>query len=619
MMTSINLRHGQRNIIVLIWSILLLGIIFQQSSYAMVDCYSFRLEDTGVPLINPGMGWVFHFFDDELDKYGSKLPCNDGLEDFPGLAVIYLRIPWAFIEPREGEFHWAVIDTQMQRWGVFGKKIALRITCTEASIPYATPQWVKGAGAKGYFFQPGKGVVANGPDWEPDYDDPIFLSKLEHFLAELAARYDGNPDVAFVDIGSFGIWGEGHTLYFGTEKPYSAATIHKHIDLHRKYFKKTLLVINDEHATQGRGQEVIDYAFNQGLTFRDDSILVHGGTQAYTSAGMAQRFAPSRPVIIESEHYGLSKQHGHWGNGAQYLAAVEDYHASYASIHWWPREFLAENKMLVDQINRRLGYRLNLREASWPKQARAGSTLAFSGQWANSGAAPCLPGGHPAITLKDGKGGIAAVFADDKFNASSLPVAPPGQAKAVLAERSFPLPFNLLPGKYEVYISIGDETGQPSISLPLAGNDGHKRYHLGQVEITGDYLVQAGELQKIDNHYNLPIKWKIYHQLPNQVSPFFHFCIGDNIVFQGNPSNNATFAKPLKEGDLEMGCSFEMPKNLPGNKLEVKVGLWLPDHCGMTDERLYPVNGDNDRRVTLGTLSVERDGRVSFTPLSPAN
>ena len=35
----------------------------------------------------------------------------------------------------------------------------------------------------------------------------MFLEKLDHFLAAMARRYDGNPNVAFIDIGSFGMWG----------------------------------------------------------------------------------------------------------------------------------------------------------------------------------------------------------------------------------------------------------------------------------------------------------------------------------------------------------------------------------------------------------------------------
>ena len=54
--------------------------------------------------------------------------------------------------------------------------------------------------------------------------------------------------------------------------------------------------------------EVMQYAVEQGLTLRDDSILVQPGENAYFHAGWAQLFWPKTPVILESEHYGGSKR-----------------------------------------------------------------------------------------------------------------------------------------------------------------------------------------------------------------------------------------------------------------------------------------------------------------------
>jgi hypothetical protein len=249
---------------------------------------------------------------------------------------------------------------------------------------------------------------------------------LDHFLAAAASRYDGSPEVAFIDVGSFGVWGEGHT-FSSTRIAYSAGTVRRHIDLYCKHFKRTLLAANDDFALQGRGQETIDYARERGLTLRDDSILVQGGENAYLSADMAQPFWPIHPVILESEHYGGSRDRGNWQDGSKYLEAVERYHASYASIHWWPREFLAENRDLVARINQRLGYRLQVTEASWPAVSRVGSNLRFTARWRNAGVAPCLTGGCPTWTLKDEHGGIAAVFADPGFDVRALPVGPAGR------------------------------------------------------------------------------------------------------------------------------------------------------------------------------------------------
>jgi hypothetical protein len=447
-------------------------------------------QDSGQALVNPGMGWVLHHYDNSPFNYGGKLEPSDTVDGFPGVSVIYLRIAWSYLEPQEGQFNWSVLDTPAQRWLDKGKQIALRITCSEGSPRFATPEWVRRAGAKGYFFTGGKGIDPNGRAWEPDYDDPIFLEKLDHFLAALAARYDGNPEVAFIDVGSFGIWGEGHT-FWSTKKPYSAETIRRHIDLHIKHFKRTLLAANDDFASQDRGRQVIEYASQQGLTLRDDSILVQGGQSAYLSADFAPLFWQKVPVVLESEHYGPSQKRGYWKDGSQYLEAIEKYHASYASVHWWPHEFLAANEDLVHKINQRLGYRLQLVEASWPSEIAADSTFSFATRWRNAGVAPCYPGGHPAVTLKDAKAGIVTVFVDEGLNMRDLPVAEPGKAMPRDHKAQFSLPLAsderarlLRPGEYAVYISVGAPTGTPKLALPLANDDGHRRYRIGKLTVS---------------------------------------------------------------------------------------------------------------------------------------
>lgn len=446
-------------------------------------------QDTGEALANPGMGWVLHHYDNVAFHYGGKLEPSDTVHDFPGVTVVYLRIAWSHIEPEEGRFNWSVLDTPAQRWLDKGKQIALRISCSESFMRYATPRWVEKAGAKGYNFTVGKGADPNGPYWEPDYDDPVFILKLDRFLAALADRYDGNPEVAFIDVGSFGVWGEGHT-FASTKLPYSAETVRRHVDLHAKHFKKTLLAANDDFALQDRGIGTIEYAARQGLTLRDDSILVQGGQNAYFNDGFAPLFWEHVPVVLESEHFGPSRDRGNWKDGSQYLEAIEKYHASYASIHWWPREFLAENRDLVRRINLRMGYRLQLVEAAWPGEILMDDDFWFTTTWQNAGVAPCLPGGHPTLTIKDAKGGIVGVFVDEGMDMRGLPVAESSQAVPISHKVGSALPLAsdertrpLRPGQYEVYISVGTATGTPKIALPLPNDDGHHRYRVGRLTV----------------------------------------------------------------------------------------------------------------------------------------
>jgi hypothetical protein len=471
--------------------LLLISFLAILSTPAIADTEYVTLhpKDTGAALVNPSMGWTMMFYSNVPTNYGSKLAPSDTVDDFPGLSVVYLRVPWAYIEPEEGHFNWALLDTPAQRWISKGKQIAFRITCSENWMNPATPEWVFKAGAKKVHYDFGKGATPNGSLTDPDFGDPIFLQKLDQFLAAMAARYDNNPHVAFIDIGSFGMWGEGHTMMSSQVSPEQTQEIvKKHIDLYRKRFPHTLLALNDDvngPQTPGAHLPLADYGLERGITLRDDSILVQPPPNSWYHSELAQEFWPKLPVILEHEHYGGSKDRGAW-SGSLLQKAVEDYHASYLSIHWWPHEFLAANRDTIEKINLRLGYRLQLHEINWPKTALIGKPFTVKTVWANAGVAPCYPGGYMALTLKDNQGGIVAVLSDESLNMGSLAVGPPNKAPVLAHSSTFTAGLyapTTLQGTYDLYISVGSRDGTPQIALPLADGDGERRYKVGSITL----------------------------------------------------------------------------------------------------------------------------------------
>ena len=324
-----------------------------------------EFQDSGEALINPMMGWMYEFYSDTT---GNRYPLpefTDAADNFPGNSTIYMRIPWSSLEPEEGKFTWNVVDAPAQRWIARGKKIALRfVTSGTGELEYATPKWVFDAGAKKII------VRKNGIDSrEVIQDDPVFLAKLENFLREAAKRYNGNPDVAFLDV-AFGTWGEGHTLNSLKLSPEeNARQARIHALLYRKHFPDTLLAISDDvigPTAPGKDFPLMKELRSLGITLRDDSVLC---TRPATYHGeLAQNYWPTMPVVLEHEHLAEAATKKMTWSNFLLLKTIEKYHASYLSIHDWPD---SEKRILgpyLDRINRRLGYRIRPVRIDYPAE-----------------------------------------------------------------------------------------------------------------------------------------------------------------------------------------------------------------------------------------------------------
>ena len=450
-----------------------------------------RPADNGRVLSNPGMGWVMHYYDNG-PRYGTTIATGDDLRWFPGCSVVYLRLPWAHLEPEEGKFNWNAIDTPAQQWISRGGQVAFRITCSE-TMKEATPEWVARAGAKTVRWNWPTGIAPDGKYWECVPDDPVYLEKLGNFLAAFARRYDGRPEVAFVDIGSVGIWGEGHTgrtIQLSQEE--TQRIVKLHIDLHRRYFKKTLLVANDDFSGSKAAQSsaAMDYALAKGLGWRDDSIMVDEDDTLWYHERQAAAFWPKCPVVLEAGHYHVVKERGTWSAEAL-LDSIEAHHASYYSIHGDPRIIYDENRAAILKANLRLGYRFQPQRIAYPShvvaEADPEKAEAFSVEFAfaNAGAAPCYRSLYPCLTMKTESGGIAAVLAVGEFDLSKLPVSRSGEPEERVHVAEFTLGRWQLPvlphGGYDLFLSVGEADGTPVCELPLGECDGQRRYQIGRI------------------------------------------------------------------------------------------------------------------------------------------
>jgi len=326
-----------------------------------------------IALENPHKGWYHHYPDNHINKYIIREDSH--LLDFPGMDHIYIRLAWAYLEPQEGEFNWDIIDNIINKWTEKGLKISFRISCKETSTDrieqqFATPKWVMEAGAKGDYYRRGKKVGPDGP-WEPVFDDPVYLEKLENFLRAFAKRYDGKPGLRYVDVGSIGDWGEGHTSS-GSKIEYDYNQRKVHVDLYCKYFRKTQIVISDDFVycigdLQDR-RKMHQYILKRGISYRDDSPLVNGYVRGYakTYTVRSPEFFKDAylktPTVFELQHYGAVKRDGNWimkrGSSLSKYAkgktgpdffrgALDLLHATYIGYHGDAHEWLTDNPELT--------------------------------------------------------------------------------------------------------------------------------------------------------------------------------------------------------------------------------------------------------------------------------
>ena len=142
------------------------------------------LQDDQKVLVNPHKGWYHHYFDNAIKKYPSA---DADVIAVAGMDHVYLRLAWAYLEPRDGEYNWKLIDDIIERFTAKGYGISFRITCkeTDDELVYATPQWVKEAGAKGRLQK-----TWGHQNWRPDCSESGG-AMFEGALHKLHATYIG--------------------------------------------------------------------------------------------------------------------------------------------------------------------------------------------------------------------------------------------------------------------------------------------------------------------------------------------------------------------------------------------------------------------------------------------
>ncbi len=197
-------------------------------------------EDTTHFLQIPGVGWQTFNRTADLDNTLNALKFKSG--------CAYYRWYWVSLEPQEGQYNFAMIDDILKACRKNNQALAFRVMC-EDPWGEGLPQWLIDKGIKRTY----SACPEEGAHYAPDMSDPVFINYHEKLIRALGERYDGHPDLAQVDIGSVGLWGEWH-IYCDQELMPDTSIRHAVVDLYYESFPNTPLsaleacILDDDHA-----------------------------------------------------------------------------------------------------------------------------------------------------------------------------------------------------------------------------------------------------------------------------------------------------------------------------------------------------------------------------------
>ncbi len=444
------------------------------------DCMQtvFLTENPALITENPGKGWV---------RYRSDYQETEAVLEY--VSVGYNRFNWNQLEPQEGVYDWSAIDTFLNKWDDLGKKAAFGIACASStnSASYLTPKWVFDAGAA-------YTMANNGTQYVPVWNDPIFLTKLENFTKAFAKRYDGDSRIAFIDIRSYGNFGETHTGELSGSVALSANEEKKHIDIATKYFRKTqLMICTANTAEQGIKTE---YAVNKGVGLRIDSVLggnyseIHKLDDAYGKEPTVFEFVNSYANMkAAADAYGSSSNdNGHW-NEDRYLLSFLIGKPSYMDLGQYNNDseaFIQDNRALVEALTNKMGYHFVLKTLSIPQKITKAKAFSLDALWLNKGVAPLYEECYPAVAVLDESGRVLEKCWLDSFE--------PGKwMPGVETSQNANVAFSALYGD-SIRLAIG---------LFQKKTDASPTYKIGNYNATNDnwYVIANGT--KVSNDYLL--------------------------------------------------------------------------------------------------------------------
>jgi hypothetical protein len=302
------------------------------------------------------------------------------LVQFPLGEQLYIRPTWREVQPRPGRLELPdYVKLVFALAKAHNKRVGFRVQMCAPDYTHAAalPDFVldkvpkvdlvlsdqeNAAEAKRYLQNP------HGR-YQPRYDDPFFQQSFKELVGLLAAEFDGNPQIEYMDTFMYGFWGEGHTWPFANNPfpDYQTAerTWTDMLAVQLEHFTKTPLLTNTQPDFSRVGNsELLDRTVRSNNWIRSDTIFIENEQIEALSnrppwiAALLEQALPEKPPDPRAAFEGVSP-------AENMIAHVMDVGVNYWSL-WNFHQINAKNletyyqayPAAFDRISRRIGYRV---------------------------------------------------------------------------------------------------------------------------------------------------------------------------------------------------------------------------------------------------------------------
>jgi hypothetical protein len=284
--------------------------------------------------------------DDEI-KSDNISQAIEELVRFPLGQQLYIRPTWREVQPRPGrldfpEYIKLVFDLAKNN----NKRIGLRIQMSAPDYTHAPalPDFVlekvpkvdlvlsdkeNQRSAERYLRNP-------HARYQPRFDDAFFQHAFRDLVGALAAEFNGNPIIEFIDTFMYGFWGEGHTWPFGNNPFPDYQTAEKTwiqmLEVQLEQFTKTPLLTNTrpDYSRVGNS-ELLERSIRSNNWIRSDTIFIENeqiealSNRPPWTAAVLEQPLPGTPPNPQAAHEQISP-------AENMIAHVLDIGANYWSV-----------------------------------------------------------------------------------------------------------------------------------------------------------------------------------------------------------------------------------------------------------------------------------------------